>query len=689
MPRLPSVANLGERPVIRPVGGLQGTVTYRTPDLGATAQALTQAGGQVARVGQSISELNERIENARAQARRSAQINEALGESALELGKLEIEHQRDQDFATSPKRFAEKAELLRQRLETRVDDEAGRAAFNQKFNDLSVAKQLNVITAATRQEGDYHVAKLDETLNGYANAAATAKNPAEIAMLRGLAETATTDLKAAGWITDVDAGKRIKAWDGQVAAAVSKYSYANFRRELIDGRDSLPRLNALQKSVAADETLTEDSRNVLLNSTASRIDILERKLQAARDEYMRGTERALNKYEAMTLRGYEASPEDTSLLLSMAKGTSLEPEARRLQALAIATKEFRLAPPMKQGAMLNSLAAQVRAHPNPQNTELLTRYETIAENQRKDINKSPVEFAYRQGLAEPVPVDLANPAADPAALQQQVSVARAMQGSYAAPLKPLLPEQVDAIRGHLAKAKTDDKLRWFGELNAAMGDDKAAYSATMAQLAPDSPVTAIAGEYAGKGRIQAARLMLDGEAILRPNRKEDGKPDAGKLWPMPPERDLRREFERFTGEAFAGRSGFRDASYQAALSIYAKLSADAGDAEGEIDKRRFEEAARLAIGNVEKWNGAETVLPYELTKGAFKNQLRRRLDHLQLNGRYAEGMDADKAYDLPVQLVGDGRYVLRSGNGIIIDKDSKPIVIDFNQEPTAVTGKIK
>lgn len=226
MPRLPSVESLGARPVPSVPGGI---ASYRLPGTGQTAEAIARGGAQ-------LSQIGEQIENARTQARRSAQLNDAMGEATLALGELENKYQRDQDFATSPKRFAEDAELLRQRIETKVDDEGVRAAFNQKYNDLAIAKKLNVLTSATKQEGDYHVSRLDDTLDVYSTAAANAQNPTEVALIEGQAEIAISDLQRAGWIRDVDASKRRKGFASKIDQAVVLRDMGN------DALDTVTRL---------------------------------------------------------------------------------------------------------------------------------------------------------------------------------------------------------------------------------------------------------------------------------------------------------------------------------------------------------------------------------------------------------------------------------------------------------------
>jgi hypothetical protein len=35
--------------------------------------------------------------------------------------------------------------------------------------------------------------------------------------------------------------------------------------------------------------------------------------------------------------------------------------------------------------------------------------------------------------------------------------------------------------------------------------------------------------------------------------------------------------------------------------------------------------------------------------------------------------------DLPLEAMGDGRYVFKAGDGMLVDKDSRPVIVDFNQ----------
>jgi hypothetical protein len=207
--------------------------------------------------------------------------------------------------------------------------------------------------------------------------------------------------------------------------------------------------------------------------------------------------------------------------------------------------------------------------------------------------------------------------------------------------------------------------------------------AVMAQLAPDDPVTAIAGSQAARGRNAEADLILRGQAILRPSTKSDGKPDSSGLLPMPPELDLRMRFDSYVREAFTGKPEARNAHYQAAKAAYAALSIDAGDRDTKIfNSDRWEQAMETAIGRVDKYNSRRIVLPHGIDLGEFKVGVRERIDDAARSGNLDPTWTASRLRDLPLENLGDGRYVLRSGNGVVVDKRGRPVVINFNLIPS-------
>lgn len=480
--------------------------------------------------------------------------------------------------------------------------------------------------------------------------------------------------------------------------------------------NSMQGLESLRKEVLSDETLNEDRKNVLVGRIQNRQYVLENRIQVLENKRLRIVERGITEVNSNTLAGYEATPEQLEPLLNAAKGTELEAEAKRAIALADATRQFRQAPPLVQEQMLTQAETGLRTDPTKFDRKVVEAWRSIYSNQRRDVQDNPVSFAVRQGFIEPPePIDLTNPDNAGEALEQRFTLARSVANRYQAPIKPLTNEEVTLLKTSMERAAPEQKRDYLGKLFEASGKDMQGYMAMMAQLAPDDPVTAIAGSHAARGRDASADLMLRGQAILRPSSKADGRPDGGLL-PMPPENDLRSGFDRYLRETFAGKPEQRNAHYQASKAIYAALSIDAGDKDTKVlDSDRWEQAMELAIGTIDKHNGRRVVLPHGMDYGDFKDAVADRAERV-LKASTAAGvrltqaktMQPDKAQaqlreivnsgsyaldpswtvsrlnDLPLENVGDGRYMFRTGDSALVDLTGRPVIIDLNPPRGAI-----
>lgn len=464
-----------------------------------------------------------------------------------------------------------------------------------------------------------------------------------------------------------------------VEDGVQKQVFADYQRDFLGSRDNSKMLNELGKKVTADSALDDTRKNVLLARIEGRMGVLAQKADADYQRQMRTIERGINELNSNTLAGFPPNEGQFTQFLSAAKGTEMELRVVAAVNLAKATTSFANKPPAQQEAILAQAEAGIRQDPTKFDRNVISAWRTIYNNQREQVKENPIAFAVRQGVLEPKPLDLSNPTQAGDALVQRFAAARGIAGTYGVQMKPLTTEEAKLVSVTLQGMGPAQRRDYFAGLAQAAGGDMEGYSAIMAQIAPDAPVVAIAGQYAGRGRTQAADLLLGGLAILQPNRKDDGQPDKGKLWPMPPEGDMRRAFSDFEKDAFAGRPKMQSDMRQAATAIYAKLSADAGDASGILDSGRMEQAMKLATGGVEKWNGKAIVLPYGYERGQFKTELAKRLDAIADAGQLADGVTKATLYDLPLEPVGDGRYAFKAGDGVMVGKDRRPIIVDFNQ----------
>lgn len=488
-----------------------------------------------------------------------------------------------------------------------------------------------------------------------------------------------------------------KVLERAVEDGTQKQLTAGYNADFLAGRDNRPALDALEKKVSADPTLDDTRRNALLGRIMSRNETLGRRDDAEQRRQEAAVGKTINQVNANTRAGFEPSVDQLTQVLSAAKGTALEPEAVAMVNLANATRSFRLSHPRDQEAMITKAETMIRADPTKVDVQVLGAWKEIYSRQQAALREDPTTFAVRQGLVDPAkpaaqPLDLSVPAQVTDQLQARFALARGMATTYQAPFKPLTKEEAGLITAFASKATPQQKTEYFGALAGAAGGDMEGYRAMMAQVAPDDPVTAIGGVYAGRGYRQkdgdivvgngkdVSDLIFGGQALLHPTRKDDGSPDKGKIWPMPSGADEQKMRQLFSGlerDAYAGLGNARNAYYQTSVAIYAKLSEQAGDSTGVLDPGRWETAIKLSTGGFDRYNGKSVVLPYGNTTGMFRDGVAARIDLIA--DRLPAGVTPGKLKDLPLEIAGDGKYVFRSGDSVVLDKDGRAIVVDFNQ----------
>lgn len=490
-----------------------------------------------------------------------------------------------------------------------------------------------------------------------------------------------------------------KQLERAVEDGTQKELTATYNAQYLQTENERRGLEALRRTVLEDKSLGEDRRNILVGRIQNRVSVLEHRAEVAEAKRLRVIERGLSELNASTLAGFEPTQAQFAPLMNAAKGTELESDVRRAIGLANATRSFRNATPLNQEQLLASAEARLRTEPDKVDRRLLGAWRQIYESQRRQVTEAPVSFAVQQGIVEaPRPLDLSNPIGAGSALAERFAIARGISSRYQAPFKPLTPEEVTLLKTTLAGASVEQKRNYFAGLAQATGNDMQGYRAIMAQIAPDDPVTAIAGVMAARGHQTdvpggqrgafVSDLMLQGQRILQPPRKEDGQPAGGKLLPMPSEKDMQVAFDNTVRDAFAGMPQARSDHYQAARAIYAKLASDAGDKDTSVlDSDRWEQSIKLATGGIEKWNGKRIVMPWGFTSGQFKDGLYRRIDDLVASGALPKEMTAGKLRDMPLEAIGDGRYVFRAGDGVLAARPSYNKAIIENPDGSISTER--
>lgn len=481
---------------------------------------------------------------------------------------------------------------------------------------------------------------------------------------------------------------------GKVAHGVQKQLTNDYSTRFLEARDNPKQLEALNKSIAGDGNLDDDRKNMLLGRVQSRQEILANRAERASAARDRQLQTSINAVNSLTLQGFEPSTEQMQPLIDATRGTPYEPVVKQMIRMADTTRQFRNATPLQQDQFLTRMEAAARQDPTKVDVQMLTHFRTIRDNQQTLLKSDPTSFAVRQGLVgqdDPAaaPVDLSKPDTAAVGLKARFDLARSMQARYGAPFKPLTEAEAGIITTSLAGATAQQKRDFISKLYTASGQDNAGYTALMSQIAPDDPVTALAGLRAPKSPM-AADLLLEGQQILRPNRKADGSPENGKLWPMPKEKDFDVQFRNAEHDTFSGHPNVRSDYYQATRSIYAALTAKAGITTGIIDTDIFKQAFNLATGGVVKYGDRHVTLPVGVNESDFADGVDNRINALVSQGKAYPGRTAKQLKSLSLMNRGEGKYALVAGDGIELDaKGQHPLIIDFNAPAWEESPRLK
>ena len=727
MAKMPSELNLGERPTPRPAGGL---AQYRG-DMGALEEpgrAVMRAGSQIGAEGERLY-AQAQVEIERADNLRVQDAINKLKERTLQLEVGETEGYRrliGEQAATRPllPEYEKKYEDAVSMIAGTLSNDRQKEKFRIHQTPVGLALKEGVVRHQLAQ-GDVYAKQVDEgtVKTGIDTATANWDKPRLVELALASIKKSTNDMaERGGWANEYRdaifqdrAGKVHAAVIGQ-AIATGNTAYAEqwfnkhrdqidlptaktlevsvrdgeqrqlasgYRSELLalEKAPSMKALEALRARVMQDEKLGDERKNVLVGQIQNQEFRLEAKQEARRARWERKVERRIDAFNANTLAGYPGSDPNRGLeLITATKGTPMEGEARAALALANATREFSNQPPVVQAQMLAQAEAAVRKDPTKVDRRVLDSWRQISSRQADTAKANPVGYAAGQGLVTLQPLDLANPVASAAALEQRFGVAAQVAGRYGQTVvKPLQPEEVQALSAALTAMSAEKQAAYFGQMKKAWGSNTQGYLATMGQLASDSPVVAWAGSLAGRDHGEAAALVLRGNSYLNPNRSADGKPARGDTVTMPPLQEFDREFRATVGDAFAGKPESRSAAIQAVRAAYAAMAADKpGEADPKtINMDFFRQATEKVLGGVSTMNGRQVVMPYGSSKGDFEDGV-KRLTQAKFDAGLKTDYSMDRLLGLPLRNVGDGRYVFMAGDSVVTDKTGKDIVIDFS-----------
>ena len=310
----------------------------------------------------------------------------------------------------------------------------------------------------------------------------------------------------------------------------------------------------------------------------------------------------------------------------------------------------------------------------------------------------PMAYAQQAGIGQAKPLPFNDQAAFGAELGKRTGVASTMQQTYGAPYTLLTKAEASTLSQGFERMTTEQRLGYLQTIRKSV-TDPVAYRSIMGQIAPDSPVTAMAGMILSKqnpvvvpgwrtdtvyAQQDVAALMVEGESLLNPNKSAKGEDGKGKAFPMPKEQDMRDAFNNEVGKAFAGDPNGANFAYQAVKAYYAGKAARTGEISGIKNAAILKEAINAVIGGVSNINNnGEVVRPWGMSEERFKNGAKAAFDSaIDAAGYKGSQLDVWGAYGL--QSAGDSKYLVRSGAGYLTDRQGNPIVLDLTEQPSAV-----
>lgn len=471
-----------------------------------------------------------------------------------------------------------------------------------------------------------------------------------------------------------------------------------------EARESIDDLTKLEHDlVDADgfysQKLDTNRRNAVLQGVLSRRAVLENRVAAVGAKQEARAERTIATIERQIASGVPATAEMWADWADTVAGTSVEKDFAAMQGAEREVQGVLRLPIEDQLSYVQQKEDQLlTAGGNLQDAANQARLSAAVKRNVTQLAEAPLIYnANRTGVDVP-PLDLASlqdgTGVVAAQMQERVVTLDAMRAQYGeqVQLKPLLPQEAVSLASVINKASPRQAADLFGTLRNVIGDDEI-YRAAVQQIAPDSPVRALAGLMAAKQRQltlernwvrddvvalsgDVAATMLAGEAILNPSRAANAANGDQKLslyLPGGANTTLQTKFADVVGAAFAQRPAAAELAFQGVQAYYvgraAELGRTATDAQ-DVDSNLVNEAVRATLGEVISFNGeGEVFAPWGMGADAFEEkalqQLQRALPNLTVAQLSRVGL-MNRSENSYYVTVGRAPQVTEKGDPLVI-----------------------
>lgn len=430
------------------------------------------------------------------------------------------------------------------------------------------------------------------------------------------------------------------------------------------------RLKEYQGSMSADDLVRVGGM------IENKVDRLQQKAEMAQLRAEAKAERTLGKIDAQIFSGIPATPEMWKAWGNSVRGTPAQDEFNQRVNQEAEIQQILGLPVAQQQAFVNKRIADLQEKGGTvQQLNAANRLQRAVAGGEKLRTEAPISFAQQR---EELDTDVYNPSAENASdvMADRIGAIQSMREKYGptVAMKPLLPQEAAGIAAALEKATPEQQIQILGALHDTIGD-RQAYMGALQQIRPNSPVTAVVGAISGKQKEiitathvfkpnevatsgdVAAKIAL-GESLI--NKTKQGKASDGKInFQMPKNDDLDSAIDSYVGDAYSGRPEAKMLDRQIVRAAYAGRSSEINGGSGTVDSGILDWAVKAAVGEVAKFNDADTFVPWGMDADDFALEARRKLVQAVSENKLGPPAMVDR---LTLKPVGDGQYLVYRGN---------------------------
>jgi len=396
--------------------------------------------------------------------------------------------------------------------------------------------------------------------------------------------------------------------------------------------------------------------------------------EIAASKRSREADQAWNILSTWARDGKAANPQQNAALFTAIQGTPYAAAYKELAAQIPARTAAAMLPIKDQQAQLDSLRAQRVAGGTSAGLEdEIKRREQILAGAQKEYADEPFRAAAERGVLPAVaPLDVSTFDTMLATLPGRVEQAKVLQGQVGRAVAPLLSEEVGKVGDMLAALPVAERSRRIAQLSSVMtaGQAQAMAARLSAKDRALSLEFAAGASLTTNGRFTAELIARGSQALKDKAIKEDTAAMIG----------LRSQLAAEVGDSLSGKA--RDDVIEAARYIHLGKQA-AGES------LSIKGAVRLALGgDLVEHNGRRVPVPPGVDAGGLQQRL-QTYPVTEIAKQAPDGfvyLPGGRPMGVPeflgalpaaqLEPAGMGRYVVRSGGSLVLNKAREPITIE-------------